>query len=168
MFWKSINPGSTFYTQKTFKLQLEGVSWGLKIRATAETRIFCCTLHHRVQNGSGAHPASYPMVTGALSLRIKRPGREADHSPLSNAEVKEWVEICLHSPSTPSWRGAQLKHRDNFTFTFTNTACNKGLRNIDNWLGFEPAISTFEQPKTVLASDRSAIETGRNIDNWCN
>jgi hypothetical protein len=22
-------------------------------------------------------------------------------------------------PSTPSWRGAQLKHRDNFTFTFT-------------------------------------------------
>jgi hypothetical protein len=25
---------------------------------------------------------------------------------------------------------------------------------------FEPAISTFERPKTVLASDRSAIETG--------
>jgi hypothetical protein len=21
-------------------------------------------------------------------------------------------------PNTPSWRGAQLKHRDNFTFTF--------------------------------------------------
>jgi hypothetical protein len=28
------------------------------------------------------------------------------------------VELCLHSPNTPSWRGAQLKHRDNFTFTF--------------------------------------------------
>jgi hypothetical protein len=27
------------------------------------------------------------------------------------------VELCLHSPNTPSWRGAQLKHRDNFTFT---------------------------------------------------
>jgi hypothetical protein len=26
--------------------------------------------------------------------------------------------------------------------------------------GFEPAISTFERPKTVLVSDRSAIETG--------
>jgi hypothetical protein len=25
---------------------------------------------------------------------------------------------------------------------------------------FEPTISTFERPKTVLASDRSAIETG--------
>jgi hypothetical protein len=22
----------------------------------------------------------------------------------------------LYSPNTPSWRGAQLKHRDNFTF----------------------------------------------------
>jgi hypothetical protein len=29
---------------------------------------------------------------GALSLRVKRPGREADHSPLTNAEVKKmWI-----------------------------------------------------------------------------
>jgi hypothetical protein len=43
-------------------------------------------------------------------------GREADHSPPFSAEVKEWVELCLHSPNTPSWRGAQLggAHR-NFT-----------------------------------------------------
>jgi hypothetical protein len=26
------------------------------------------------------------------------------------------VELYLHFPNTPSWRGAQLKHRDNFTF----------------------------------------------------
>jgi hypothetical protein len=50
-------------------------------------------------------------VPGALSLGIKRPGRETDHSPPFSAEVKEWVELYLHSPSTPSWRGAQLKHR---------------------------------------------------------
>jgi hypothetical protein len=60
-------------------------------------------------------------VTGALSLGVKRPGREADHSPSSSAEVKEWVELYIHFPNTPSWRGAQLKHRDNFTFTFTFT-----------------------------------------------
>jgi hypothetical protein len=36
---------------------------------------------HNVQTGSGAHPASYQMG-------IKRPGREADHSPPSSAEVK--------------------------------------------------------------------------------
>jgi hypothetical protein len=35
-------------------------------------------------------------------------GHEADHSPPSSAEVKEWMELYLHSPNTPSWRGAQL------------------------------------------------------------
>jgi hypothetical protein len=43
-------------------------------------------------------------------------GREADHSPPSSAEVKEWVEFCLHSPNAPSWRGARLgEHKSNFT-----------------------------------------------------
>jgi hypothetical protein len=35
-------------------------------------------------------------------------GREADHSPPTSAEVKEWVELYFYSPNTPSWRGAQL------------------------------------------------------------
>jgi hypothetical protein len=66
-------------------------------------------LHYRVQNGSA--------VAGALSLGVKWPGREADHSPPSSAEVKERVELYLHSPSTPSWRDAHLKkYRENFTF----------------------------------------------------
>jgi hypothetical protein len=46
------------------------------------------SLHHHVQTGSGAHSASYPMGTRALSLGIQRPGREADHTPTSSAEVK--------------------------------------------------------------------------------
>jgi hypothetical protein len=47
------------------------------------------SLHHRnIQTGSGTHPAPYPMGTRVLSLRVKRPGREADHSPPSSAEVK--------------------------------------------------------------------------------
>jgi hypothetical protein len=37
-------------------------------------------------------------VSGALSLGVKRPGREADHSLPSSAEVKEYVELYLHSP----------------------------------------------------------------------
>jgi hypothetical protein len=56
-------------------------------------------------------------VPGAVSLGLKRPGREADYSHPSSAEVRECVTLYLHSPNTPSWRGAQLKHRDNFTFT---------------------------------------------------
>jgi hypothetical protein len=47
------------------------------------------SLHHRVQNGSGAHPAFYPMRTRGFSVGVKGPGSEADHSPPSSAEVKE-------------------------------------------------------------------------------
>jgi hypothetical protein len=56
------------------------------------------SLHNRVQNGSGAHPASHPMGTRAISLGVKQPVREADHSPPTSAKVKEWVELYLHSP----------------------------------------------------------------------
>jgi hypothetical protein len=59
-------------------------------------------------------------VPGSLSLGVKRPEREADHSSPSSAEVKVCVELYFHSPNTPSWHGAQLtfRHRNNFTFTF--------------------------------------------------
>jgi hypothetical protein len=59
------------------------------------------SLHHRVQIGSGAHPASYPMVPQVLSLEVKLPGREADHSPPSSAEIKECVDLHVHSPIRP-------------------------------------------------------------------
>jgi hypothetical protein len=47
-------------------------------------------------------------VAGALSLGVKRAGREADISPLSSAEVKEFVLLYFHFPNTPSWRGALI------------------------------------------------------------
>jgi hypothetical protein len=78
------------------------------------------SLHHRVQDDSGTQPP-IQWVPGALTLGVKRPGREADHSPPSSVEVKECVELYLHSPNTPSWRGAQLKHGDAFTFTIIFT-----------------------------------------------
>jgi hypothetical protein len=43
-----------------------------------------------VQTGSGAHPASYTVGTGGSFPGGKaRPGRDADHSPPSSAEVKK-------------------------------------------------------------------------------
>jgi hypothetical protein len=59
------------------------------------------SLHHLVQTGSGAHRSSYPMGTRRSSPGVKRLGRKADNSPPSSAEVKEWVELYFHSPSTP-------------------------------------------------------------------
>jgi hypothetical protein len=37
-------------------------------------------------------------VPGALSLCVKRPEREAEHSNPPSTKVKEWVELYLHSP----------------------------------------------------------------------
>jgi hypothetical protein len=64
------------------------------------------SLRYHVQNGSGAHPASYPIGTGGSFPGGKRPGREADHSSPSSAEVKECVELYIHSPDTCTCRGA--------------------------------------------------------------
>jgi hypothetical protein len=87
---------------------------GSKVRFPA--RAGNLSLHHWVQNGSGAHPASYPVCTRALSLGVKWTGCEAGHSPPSNSEIKERLELYFHSLNTPSWRGGQLKHRGIFTF----------------------------------------------------
>jgi hypothetical protein len=86
--------------------------------------IFLFTIASRTALGPTQPPIQW--VPGALSRGIKRPGREADHSPPSSAEVKEWVELYLHSPNTPTWR-AQLKHRENFTFTLfiLNDKCDQ-------------------------------------------
>jgi hypothetical protein len=57
---------------------------------------FSCSLC--VQTGSGTHPASCTMGTGGPFPGAKaRPGRDADHSPLSSVEVKN-EELYLLSP----------------------------------------------------------------------
>jgi len=45
-------------------------------------------------------PTQLPIqwVLESLSLGVKWPGHEADHSPPSSTEVKECLEIYLHSP----------------------------------------------------------------------
>jgi hypothetical protein len=57
-------------------------------------------------------------VPGTLSLWVKRPVREADHSPLSSAKVKEGMELYIHSPNMSSWCGASLSTGTSLTFTF--------------------------------------------------
>jgi hypothetical protein len=45
-----------------------------------------------VQTGSGVHPTSYTLGSGGCFPGVKRPGREADHSSPTSAEVKEmWI-----------------------------------------------------------------------------
>jgi hypothetical protein len=58
-------------------------------------------LRHHVLTGSGAHSASYEM--GSFS-GVKLPGRETNHSPPSNAEVKNtWSYISASSCVFIAW-----------------------------------------------------------------
>jgi hypothetical protein len=68
------------------------------------------SLLHSVQTGSGAYPASC----------FPGPGCGTDNSPPSSAEVKNGGAI--HSLSYMfSWHSVSvIKHRDNFTCTFTH------------------------------------------------
>jgi hypothetical protein len=72
-------------------------------------------LRHRVQTGSGAHPASYPMVTEGSFSGVKRSGRKAYHSPPFCAEDKNawsytstpsyvFMSWCLIKYRMSSWR----------------------------------------------------------------
>jgi hypothetical protein len=58
--------------------------------------IFLFTTASRAALGSTQPPIQW--VPGVLTLGVKRQGSEADHSPPSSAEVKECVELYLHSP----------------------------------------------------------------------
>jgi hypothetical protein len=58
-----------------------------------------------VQTGSGAHPASCTMGTeGPFPGGKVWPGRDADHSPQSSAEVKNGRNYTSPPPQTSSLR----------------------------------------------------------------
>jgi hypothetical protein len=58
--------------------------------------IFLFTTASRMVLGPIQPPIQW--VPGALSLGVEQPRREANHSPPSSAEVKEWVALYFHSP----------------------------------------------------------------------
>jgi len=62
---------------------------GSRVRFSAGAGIFLFTTASRTALGPTDPPIEW--VPGALSPAVKGPGREADHSPPSSAEVKECV-----------------------------------------------------------------------------
>jgi hypothetical protein len=75
--------------------------------------IFLFTTASRTALGPTQPPIQWIPV--ALSLGVKRPGSEADHSPLSSAEVKN----AWSYTSTPP--GCLVKHRTIFKPLATST-----------------------------------------------
>jgi hypothetical protein len=118
-------------------------------------------------------------------------GREDDHSPPSSAEVKEWVDLYLHSLNTPSWRGAQVGGAMGqlylLPFTFyeslgqvvgllgrgisptqglylhRTTQHKKTRTHIHASSGIRTTIPMFERPKTVRALDRAVSGNSNNF-----
>jgi hypothetical protein len=68
-----------------------------------ELGIFLLTTASRPALGLTQPPIQ--RVPGVLALEVKRPAREADHSPPSSDEVKECVELYLNYPDTSYWYG---------------------------------------------------------------
>jgi len=87
--------------------------------------------HHRVQGGSGPTHPPIQRIAGALSLGVMRPGREADHSLPSSADVNNpWSYIStppirLHGTTLRSWMYMSAFRMSNYflqnvcTFCFT-------------------------------------------------
>jgi hypothetical protein len=79
-------------------------------------------VRHRVQTVSEAHLVFYPVVWGALTSVIKRPGSESDHSPPYTVEVKDaWS--CTSTPQCVFMKWRFVKHRNKFTFTSYFIVC---------------------------------------------
>jgi hypothetical protein len=110
------------------------VGWsGVRVLGWAEN----FSLHHRDQTVSGA-----PGVPEALSLGVKRPRHEADHSPPSTAEVKNgWS-----STSIPSIRlhGVVLSWSTETIYLFLYLLYSPCVKTYEiNIAYFEPSFEIF-------------------------
>jgi hypothetical protein len=79
--------------------------------------ILLFTTEYRPALGPTQPPIQW--VRGALSLRVKRPGREADHSPPNSAEVKEMLG-AIRPPQYVFMVWCFVKQTDIFTFMYVH------------------------------------------------
>jgi hypothetical protein len=109
MSWCSVKAQERLYLYLTYGLD----DWGFESREGLGIILFTTS------SRSALRPTQPPIhwVPGALSLGVRRPRREADH--LSRSVPRSRMRGAIPPlPNTPSWRGAHLKHKDNYTFTF--------------------------------------------------
>jgi hypothetical protein len=115
------------------------------------------------------------LVQGALSVGVKRPGREAGHSPPSSAEVKEWVELYIHSPNAFSWRGAPLKEAlgQLYIHLYTDTWLDdrgSGVRLPAGTGNFSPhhgvQTGSGAHPDSYLMGTRGSFPGGKTVGAW--
>jgi hypothetical protein len=79
------------------------MGWTIAVGIQAGLGIFLFVTVSRPAMGPTHSPI--PWILVALSLGMKWLRHEADHSPPSSDEVKECVELYLHSLNMSSWHG---------------------------------------------------------------
>jgi hypothetical protein len=90
-------------------------------------------------------------VPGILSLEVRRPGREADHSPPSSAEVKNaWNYTSTPPYPSMTWCSVKKKHRDNFIF-YLHFMMTRSFLSIPNHNSCK-----YESEETVYSFQRNA------------
>jgi hypothetical protein len=119
--------------------------------------IFLCTTVPRTALGPNQPPIQW--VPWALSLGVRRPRREADHSPPSSVEFN----TAWNYTSTPQYvfmTWCLVKHRDNFTFTFTVWVAIRQRRVIWGFRGGEDlsgTMPTFQRSMPLPSSGWRAM-----------
>jgi hypothetical protein len=84
------NNTGTFETRS--KIIYNESDLSLRTNAGAANPVLIRIINYYYYYCSGVHPTSYTMGTGSSFQRVKRPGREAEHSPPTSAEVKKmWI-----------------------------------------------------------------------------
>jgi hypothetical protein len=91
------------------------MGWKTGVRFSAWARMF--SLRHCVQNGCGAHPASYSMLPRASSPGVKRLGREADYL-LPSSDRGAMPPLYLYGMVL------SFKHRDSLRFCLVPLSVN--------------------------------------------
>jgi hypothetical protein len=97
----NIAPVKSFYVYRYFTFLLLWLGYrldgrGVGVRVPVEESFFPFHVSRPV-----LRPAQPPIqwILKVLSSGVKRPGVEADHSPPTNAEIKNtYVYLCIHSP----------------------------------------------------------------------
>jgi len=94
-----------------------------------------------------AHPASYPMGARGSSPGGKAVGGVELTTQLHLVPKSKNAWSYTSTPHTPSWCGAQLKYRDNFTFLYSvrRTADKRQADNKSNFIscGFCSLTTVF-------------------------
>jgi hypothetical protein len=111
---------------------------GSRFRFPAGTGNFF--LHHRVPNGSGAHPASYPMGTRGSFPRGKAAGAWSWPLP-SSVEVKNaWSYTSTPQYFFMAW--CIVKHKETLPFTIPSITEKFNLLLLMLWILVGPVIET--------------------------